>query len=102
MDQPNQGVATAPPPPSEVKVRTMKSDIAMMAASGGGMPRFENVKVAGLAAVAEQQAAEAKADAPASAARAESKSNLALIVVLVVLFVALAVVGWFVYLKLKG
>ncbi len=38
----------APPPPSEVKVRTMKSDLASMAKSGGGMPSFENVAISGL------------------------------------------------------
>ena len=38
----------APPPPAEVKVRTMRSDLASMAKSGGGIPRFENVKVSGL------------------------------------------------------
>lgn len=38
----------APPPPSEVRVRTMRSDLASMAQSGGGMPRFENVAIDGL------------------------------------------------------
>jgi hypothetical protein len=37
--------AGAPPPPSEVKVRTMKSDLASMAKSGGGMPSFQSVEV---------------------------------------------------------
>ncbi len=39
---------SAPPPPPEVKVRTMKSDLALMAKSGGGLPRFETVRVYGL------------------------------------------------------
>ena len=39
---------SAPPPPPEVKVRTMRSDLESMAASGGGLPRFENVPVSGL------------------------------------------------------
>lgn len=86
-------VATAPPPPSEVKVRTMKSDIAMLSASGGGMPRFESVKVKGLAAPTET---------PTVVAKTESKSNLLLIIVLVVAVAALAVVGWFVYKKFAG
>lgn len=43
-----QSVPSAPPPPPEVKVRTMRSDLAAMAKSGGGLPRFESVKVAGL------------------------------------------------------
>lgn len=33
-----------PPPPSEVKVRTMKSDLEEMAKSGGGLPQFHTVK----------------------------------------------------------
>jgi hypothetical protein len=45
---PDTPAPSAPPPPSEVKVRTMKSDMASMAKSGGGLPRFENVKVTGL------------------------------------------------------
>jgi hypothetical protein len=36
---------TAPPPPQEVKVRTLKSDLASIAASGGGLPHYTNVKV---------------------------------------------------------
>jgi hypothetical protein len=91
--QPGASVATAPPPPSEVKIRTMKSDLAMLAASGGGMPRFENVKIKGLSAAAET---------PTAAAKTESKSNLLLIVLLVVTVAALAVVGWFVYKKFVG
>ena len=93
----HSATVTAPPPPSEVKIRTMKSDVAMFSASGGGLPRFENVKVAGIA-----DARARIAETPANAAKAESKSNLALIVVLVIAVVALAVVGFFVYLKLKG
>lgn len=38
----------APPPPSEVKIRTMRSDLSSMAQSGGGIPRFESVTVDGL------------------------------------------------------
>ena len=41
-------VTGAPPPPTEVKIRTMNSDLSGMAASGGGLPKFENVKVSGL------------------------------------------------------
>ena len=39
----------APPPPSEVKVRTMRSDLESMARSGGGSPKFQNVEINGLA-----------------------------------------------------
>ncbi len=41
-------INTPPPPPSEVKIRTMQSDIAAMRASGGGTPKFRSVAVAGL------------------------------------------------------
>ena len=41
-------VNAAPPPPSEVKIRTMRSDIASMRASGGGVPKFQSVAVEGL------------------------------------------------------
>ena len=39
----------APPPPPEVKIRTMHSDLESITKNGGGLPRFENVKVEGLA-----------------------------------------------------
>lgn len=42
----SQILPTAPPPPQEVKVRTLKSDLASIAASGGGLPRYANVKIA--------------------------------------------------------
>lgn len=37
-----------PPPPAEVKIRTMRSDIESMIRSGGGAPSFQNVAVSGL------------------------------------------------------
>jgi hypothetical protein len=40
---------SAPPPPPEVKIRTMRSDLESMAKSGGGMPHFQSVQVSGLA-----------------------------------------------------
>jgi hypothetical protein len=50
MDTPENknvvGVPSAPPAPQEVKVRTMKSDLASIAASGGGLPQFQNVQLA--------------------------------------------------------
>ena len=47
-NQPVEKQTSVLPPPTEVKIRTMKSDAAGLAASGGGMPHFENVKVSGL------------------------------------------------------
>ena len=41
-------VTTAPPPPSEVKIRTMRSDIDSMMKSGGGAPSYQNVSISGL------------------------------------------------------
>jgi hypothetical protein len=41
-------VTTAPPPPSEVKIRTMYSDIDSMMQSGGGAPSYQTVAVSGL------------------------------------------------------
>ena len=37
-----------PPPPAEVKIRTMRSDIESMMRSGGGAPSFQDVAVSGL------------------------------------------------------
>jgi hypothetical protein len=41
-------VNTPPPPPSEVKIRTMRSDIESMMQSGGGAPSYQAVPVSGL------------------------------------------------------
>jgi hypothetical protein len=51
MDTPLNKVLTnaPPPPPAEVKIRTMRSDIESMMRSGGGAPSFQNVAVSGLA-----------------------------------------------------
>jgi hypothetical protein len=49
-------INTAPPPPSELKIRTMKSDLASMRASGGGAPKFQSVAVPGLSLDKEQSA----------------------------------------------
>jgi hypothetical protein len=47
---------TAPPPPSEVKIRTMRSDIDGMMQSGGGAPSFQNVSISGLSLDSKAQA----------------------------------------------
>lgn len=41
-------IASVPPPPPEVKIRTMRSDLESMAKSGGSLPHFETVKAPGL------------------------------------------------------
>ncbi len=73
-------LSTAPPPPSEVKVRTMRSDIDSMAKSGGGMPSYTNVKIAG-----------------APAARAPRQGHLIGILVTLIILAIVAAAGWFVY-----
>lgn len=45
-DNAQRALPTAPPPPQEVKVRTLKSDLASIAVSGGGLPRYKNVRIA--------------------------------------------------------
>jgi hypothetical protein len=102
---PFQGnIPGAPPPPPEVKVRTMHSDLESMARSGGGAPQFENVAVAGLAAQQNQAAVSVtnattpgQPQSAAVAGGAPAKSIIGAILVAVVAIVALAVVGYFAY-----
>ncbi|HUC31310.1 MAG TPA: hypothetical protein VMR99_01315 [Candidatus Paceibacterota bacterium] len=58
MDNPLSKVLTnaPPPPPSEIKIRTMRSDIDSMMKSGGGAPSFQNVAVSGLSLEREYKA----------------------------------------------
>ncbi len=50
MDAPKDPTLTPniPPPPAEVKVRTMHSDIEGVANAGGGAPQFRTVSVEGM------------------------------------------------------
>jgi hypothetical protein len=84
---------TAPPPPPEVKIRTMRSDIESMAKTGGGLPQFQNVKVSNLSA---------GQPSTSDVVKAESKSNILLIVLLILVVAALLVVGWFAYKRFFG
>jgi len=59
-----------PPPPAEVKVRTMQSDLESMAKSGGGLPQFQNVSVAGLQVEREAPTAVAAPEVAEQMARA--------------------------------
>jgi hypothetical protein len=88
----SSGVVTAPAaPPPEVKIRTMRSDLDLLAKSGGGLPQFQKIKVSGLST--EQRATTAQVE------RTASQGNLLYIFLGVVLVIALAVAGWFAYLK---
>jgi len=80
------------PPPTEVKIRTMKSDVAALAASGGGLPRFQSVKVAGLSI-------EKGIDSP----EAVHKNNaIVAIVITAIALVVLGTLGYFAYRILSG
>jgi hypothetical protein len=77
----SQVLPTAPPPPQEVKVRTLKSDLASIAASGGGLPRYENVKIS---RTGPQQ-------------QKSTTNPLMMIIVIVLLLIILSIGGYFVY-----
>ena len=82
--------AGAPPPPTEVKIRTMKSDLATLAASGG-LPRFENVKVGGLAL-------EKSENEKVQAANAKQKNHAAAVALItIVALIMLAILGYLGY-----
>ncbi len=86
---PMANVPTAPPPPPEVKVRTMRSDLAAMAKSGGGLPSFESVKVMGLSL--------GKTGAEIAAAAEPKKNNTVIILVAIAAVAALGLVGYLAY-----
>jgi len=88
MDGPlDQSVSAAspPPPPPEVKVRTMRSDLESMAKSGGGLPRFQSVKVVGLAG------------GKTGGSSVATKNRLMITLITIVALIALCVVGYFAY-----
>jgi hypothetical protein len=80
---------SAPPPPQEVKIRTMRSDLASMAQSGGGLPQFQNVRI----------------DAPAAeedrvgTPQGERRINIGIAIAIVAVIVVLAIIGYFVFIK---
>ena len=114
MDPNLQNNVGVPPPPAEVKVRTMASDLESMAKSGGGLPQFQNVSVAGLqvereapGAVAAPEVAEQMAravESPVQQAAVEasgvvegssSRNIFGIILVIVVAILAIAAVAYF-------
>lgn len=80
------------PPPTEVRIRTMKSDLAALAASGGGLPRFESVKVSGLSI-------EQGIDSPEAV---HKNSAIVAILITVIAIVVLGTLGYFAYRILSG
>jgi hypothetical protein len=114
-------VTTALPPPSEVNIRTMRSDLASMRASGGGMPQFRKVAVSGLSLEkgyrtpdespsqvqprpsAKPQTTPAARDAapkekPAAADGASGGSNfMPILIIILVAILALGAVGYVAY-----
>jgi hypothetical protein len=102
-----------PPPPAEVRVRTMQSDLESMAKSGGGLPQFQNVSVAGLqvereapGAVAAPEVAEQMAravESPVQQAAVEASEEVepsshnivGIILIIVVAIIAIAAVAYF-------
>lgn len=103
MDE-NGFLISAPPPPPEVKMRTMRSDLAAMAKSGGGVPRFESVKVAGWVPAGGgfgQRAPDAAGAPGASGALGSAGSakrrNMTIVLIVVAAVAAAALIGYFVY-----
>jgi flagellar basal body-associated protein FliL len=74
----------------------MRSDLASMAQTGGGSPRFENVRLS-KSFTEQQSGGNASSDLPR-----KNKSDIVLIVSLVVVFLAIVVVGWFLYKKFSA
>jgi hypothetical protein len=94
--QNNESLTTAPPPPPEVKVRTMRSDLESMAKSGGGLPRFQNVKVGAFSAQRRQDVdAAAIANAPGGSAKKTNALEIAAITILALFIVG--ALGYFAY-----
>ena len=83
--------ASAPPPPTEVKIRTMRSDLAGLTASGGGLPKFENVKVAGLSL-----------DTKMDTTVAHQRNAVLMIAITCIALIILGVLGYFGYKILTG
>lgn len=82
----SESFANIPSSTAEVKVRTMQSDLASLAATGGGMPQFSKVEVEGLS-ISKNAATDAT----------EPKKNNKSALVILIVCVALVALGWFGY-----
>ncbi len=118
---PQNDIPGVPPPPAEVKVRTMHSDIESMKMSGGGLPQFQNVTIEGLAMEREIPAAaspgagvetahgqpvpgispsSATPEASEVTASHSSHKALGVILVIVVAIIAVLAISYFAYKEL--
>jgi hypothetical protein len=129
MDNPLSKVVTntPPPPPLEVKIRTMRSDIESMMMNGGGVPMFQDVAVSGLSMEKEYkppgsfrsptpesapvsapvsgERASAATDVPPASNPAQERASdsgsgnnvVPLLIVTLVAILAIGVVGYFAY-----
>lgn len=88
---------SAPPPPAEVKIRTMRSDLESMARSGGGMPQFQNIAVPGLSLGNGAQGKNAVAAAAVRTAAAPKRNGLVVTLVVIAVLAAVALVGYAAY-----
>jgi hypothetical protein len=84
----SESFTNIPAPTAEVKVRTMRSDLMSLAATGGGMPRFNKVNVEGLSI--------SRMAADGAGPKKSSKPILVFLIVCVACAV-LAAVGWLGY-----
>jgi hypothetical protein len=89
MDNPEfqnqpENFPSAPPPPQEVKIRTMRSDLASMAQSGGGLPQFQNVRI-------NEPASEG------SAPQGGRRISLGIAIAVVIAILILTIAGYFAY-----
>lgn len=78
----------------------MQSDLAAMARSGGGLPRFENVRVTGWAPKLSDRPAAGREGAGSNATGSdptESSKGLAIAAIVVVAVAVAAIAGYFIY-----
>jgi hypothetical protein len=99
-NKPTKLVPSVPPPPAEVKVRTMRSDIEGIAKAGGGLPQFKTVAVEGMGLPRSRVGDGASsADVSQTAGQSPSKFPIWIIALIVVAFIAIAIFGWAVFLR---
>ena len=94
MAEQNQSLSSpnVPPPPAEVKVRTMRSDIDGIAKSGGGSPQFKTVPVEGMDLAKSRVGDSASGDATVGGQKNSFPWWIAIIGI-----IALAAILWFGY-----